>query len=167
MIRRLQAVPPAVAFAIGCLVVAASPAQPPAADPPKSTSDLRRPQEQNAKVYRELTRGLLALAQKLERSDRPEDRERAKTIRSALDVAEKANIDNQFQALVAGLGRGTGQATEVQKLIGQNTDLQKSLVEMLNVLMTDDESARRRSRSWRSSSRKPRRSSGRKRSSGR
>jgi hypothetical protein len=61
-------------------------AQPPAAEPGKSATDLRKPQEENAKLFRELSQGLLRLAQKLERSDRPEDQERAKTIRAALKV---------------------------------------------------------------------------------
>src|SRR5947207_523070 len=90
MIRRLPThLLAMLAITVGVFVLTCiAPAQPPKADPtapeqPKSTGELRKPQEQNAKLFKELTTGLLRLAQKLERSDKTEDQERAKTIRAA------------------------------------------------------------------------------------
>ena len=138
---------PLVAVALGLLVfseslVAQAPKPPADAPPPKTATELRGPQEQNAKLFQDLKRGLLVLAQKLEKSDRQEDKDRSKTIRAALEVAEKANVDNQFKNLITGLSKGSNKIQDVDQLLGQNGELAKALQEMLNILMTDDESAR-------------------------
>lgn len=144
--RVVRYLPPTCIFVLSVLVV--SPwlqAQPPATPPSEETKtpgDLRKPQEQNAKVFRELAQGLLRLAQKLERSDRPEDKERAKTIRAALKIAEETGVENQFQKLVAAMGKSTGSSKDLQEMIGQDADLSKALQEIVNILMTDDESSR-------------------------
>ena len=138
---------PLVTLAIGLLVftqtlVAQAPKPVADAPAPKAATELRGPQEQNAKLFQDLKRGLLVLAQKLEKSDRQEDKDRSKTIRAALDVAEKANVDNQFKNLITGLSKGSNKIQDVDQLLGQNGELAKALQEMLNILMTDDESAR-------------------------
>lgn len=138
---------PLVAVALGLLVftetlVAQAPKPPVDAPAPKTATELRGPQEQNAKLFQDLKRGLLVLAQKLEKSDRQEDKDRSKTIRAALEVAEKANVDNQFKNLITGLSKGSNKIQDVDQLLGQNGELAKALQEMLNILMTDDESAR-------------------------
>jgi len=149
MFRRLPTQLPAVlAVTVGVFVLTCiAPAQPPKADPPapeqpKSTGELRKPQEQNAKLFKELTTGLLRLAQKLERSDKAEDQERAKTIRAALKVAEEAGVENQFQKLIAAFGKGTNGTGEIGQVIGQDNELRKALEEIVTILMTDDETAR-------------------------
>jgi hypothetical protein len=149
MKRRLPTALPAVLTAAAGLFVLTlvAPAQPPKeapppADVPKSSGDLRKPQEQNAKLFRDLAQGLLRLAQKLERSDKPEDQERAKTIRAALKVAEEAGVENQFQKLIAVMSKGTDRVGDLQTMIGQDAELAKTLQEIVNILMTDDETAR-------------------------
>ena len=86
-----------VALFAATFLIAQTPTKPtaptPAADVPQNTKELRGPNEQNAKMFLELTQGLLTLAQRLEKSDRPEDKERAKTIYAALEHAQKATID--------------------------------------------------------------------------
>ncbi len=138
---------PLVALALGLLVftqtlIAQAPKPVGDAPAPKAATELRGPQEQNAKLFQDLKRGLLVLAQKLEKSDRQEDKDRSKTIRAALEVAEKANVDNQFKNLITGLSKGSNKIQDVDQLLGQNGELAKALQEMLNILMTDDESAR-------------------------
>jgi hypothetical protein len=104
MAFRLQAVRPVVmAAAVGLLAVSSAlVAQPPAAN---SASDLRPQEERTADLFRKFQRELLSLAQKLDRSDRPEDKDRAKVIYAALDVSRKENVDNQFQKLITGWAR--------------------------------------------------------------
>jgi hypothetical protein len=149
MKRRLPtALPTVLTAAVGLFVLTlVAPAQPPKQAPPpaegpKSSGDLRKPQEQNAKLFRELAQGLLRLAQKLERSDKPEDQERAKTIRAALKVAEESGVENQFQNLIAAMGKGSDNLVELSRMIGRDAELAKALQEIVNILMTDDETAR-------------------------
>ena len=141
MLRRLPLI---TVLLLGGWLVAVG--QPPKAESPadaaKSANDLRKPQEQNAKLFRELSQGLLRLAQKLERSDKPEDQERSRTIRAALKVAEEAGVENQFQKLVGGLGKGAAGLQDFAQLRGQDAELSKALQEIVNILMTDDESAK-------------------------
>lgn len=149
MIRRLPTL--LLAATVGLFAVTrVAPAQPPKADPapasspdqPKSAGELRKPEEQNAKLFRELAQGLLRLAQKLERSDKPEDQERAKTIRAALKVAEEAGVENQFQKLIAAMGKGSPGTTDLNAMVGQDAELTKALEQIVGILMTDDETAR-------------------------
>lgn len=135
----------ATALGIGVLFVLPAWSQTPTGDlpaQPQGTEDIRKPQEANAKLFKDLTRKLLELAVKLDKSDKPEDKDRAKTIRAALEVAEKAGVENQFRALLGGMSGGSRQLQDIEKLIGQDEELTKTLLEMLTILMTDDETAR-------------------------
>ncbi|QEL14027.1 hypothetical protein [Limnoglobus roseus] len=114
----------------------------PADTTPGSTKELRGPQEKNAKIFQELSRGLLTLAQRLEKSDRPEDKERAKTIYAAIEHSQKAGIDTQYKTLIAGLSKGSENPQDIGGIKGQNAELIKALQEMITILQTDDESER-------------------------
>lgn len=152
MLRRVQSALLVTAAALSAVLVgttlraqAPKPAEPPKAAPaetPMTTKDLRGSQEQNAKIFQELSRGLLTLAQRLEKSDRPEDKERAKTIYAALEHSQKASIDTQFKTLIAGLSKGSENPQDLDSLKGQNKELVKALIEMITILQTDDESER-------------------------
>src|SRR5687767_4442861 len=105
MTIRLPSLPQTtLAAAVGLFALtSALTAQPPAPKPgpaaatpmtdPKTVGDLRTPQEQNAELFRRFQRELLSLAQKLERSDRPEDKERSKVIYAALELSRKENVE--------------------------------------------------------------------------
>jgi len=80
----------------------------------------------------------LFLAQKLEKSDRPEDKERAKVITAALELAKQEGVETQFQKMVAGLAKGGTNLQQLDGIAGQDKQLQKALQDILNVLMTDD-----------------------------
>ena len=128
-----------LATAVGLLISTSQlTGQPPTAAEPKSATDLRSPQELNAELFRKFQRELLFLAQKLERSERPEDKERAKVIFAALELAKKENVENQFQKMVAGLGKGGTNLQQLDSVSGQDTQLTKVLQEILSILMTDD-----------------------------
>ncbi len=120
------------------LLTGQSPSSAPQTAEPKSATDLRSPQELNAELFRKFQRELLFLAQKLERSERPEDKERAKVIFAALELAKKENVENQFQKMVAGLGKGGTNLQQLDSVSGQDAQLTKVLQEILSILMTDD-----------------------------
>jgi hypothetical protein len=121
-------------------LVATGSAQPPS--DPKSAADLKSQQEQNAELFRRFQKDLLSLAQRMERSDRPEDKERAKVLYAALELARKENLESQFQKIIGAMARGTGNVQDLDAIIGQDEQLRKVLQEILTILMTDDEAAR-------------------------
>jgi hypothetical protein len=112
-----------------------------AADPP---ADLKGKQTQNAEQFRLLKDGLLKLAQKLAVSDKPAERERAKVILAALDLAARENIDGQFRALAGALGKDGRTVQDLEAAIGQDGQLLKALQDMLALLLTDDEAERQK-----------------------
>src|SRR4051812_47664939 len=91
-------IPAVFALAAGLFALTAvSSAQPPAGKQgPESTADLRPQQEANAELFKKFQKDLLSLAQRLERSDKPEDKERAKVLYAALELARKENLESQF-----------------------------------------------------------------------
>ncbi|HET6573562.1 MAG TPA: hypothetical protein VFG68_08170, partial [Fimbriiglobus sp.] len=145
-IRLPSALPALLAAAVGLFALTSGlTAQPPAKPAPADTrtvGDLRTPQERNAELFRKFQRELLSLAQKLERSNRPEDKERAKVIYAALDLSRKENVEAQFQKIIAGMVRGTGNLQDLNRILGEDQQLTKALQDILTILLTDDESAR-------------------------
>lgn len=142
----------ALIAAIGMgFLASGGPAQPPAApkkpgDPPTAPSaspeESRLQQEANAALYRKFEAELLRLAQKLEKSDKPGDQDRAKTIRKALDVSETAGVGNQFKAMIEKMRANPNKTQDYADLLGGDQQLVTTLQEILTILMTDDESAR-------------------------
>ena len=112
------------------------------ADNPDNIAELQTPQQRNAEMFRKFQRELLTLAQRLEKSSRPEDKDRAKVIFAALELSQKENLDNQFQKLIASMAGGSGNVKELNVIAGQDEQLQKALSDIMLILMTDDESAR-------------------------
>jgi len=115
----------------------------PTNSPDAIKNDLIIKQEQLARQFREFTSSLLRLAQRLERSEKLDDRERAKALRRAIELAEKEGVDNQFSKLIGILTKSNSVSlTELQQAAGQNEQLIKGLREILAILLTDDEAAR-------------------------
>ena len=56
--------------------------------------------ESDARKYREFQQALLRLAQRLEASTKPEDRERAANIRKAIELSSSKGVDTQFDHLI-------------------------------------------------------------------
>jgi len=143
MFSRLPRLLPALAVtAAGVLLLATgSPAQPPAAPP--TPADLKAKQEENQKLFKDFTDSLVRLANRLEKSERPEDKEKAKTITRAIELASKENVSGQFQKLVQGLAKGKTEF-DLSGLQGDEAQLRAMLKKILDILMTDDESAARK-----------------------
>lgn len=124
-------------------VSAVSPAQSPASrQEPDSTADLRAQQEANAELFKKFQKDLLTLAQRMERSDKPEDKARAKVLYAALELARRENLESQFGRIVVGMAKGSANTQDLNALVGQDEQLRKVLQEILTILMTDDEATR-------------------------
>src|SRR5688500_3234649 len=110
MFRRLPIMPLAFAatlglFALTSLVTAPQPATQPAdvKKPDVKPDNLPTYQGENAKLYKRFAEELLALAQRWEKSDNPDERDRAKSLRAALTIAAEKGVDRLFEELKQGL----------------------------------------------------------------
>jgi len=137
--RRLPSATLAAMFAFGCLTLVA---QPPAT--PGGLNDLRSPQQRNSELFVRFEQELSALADKLDRSDRPEERERAKVIRSALDFSRKQDARTQFNKMIESMAKSGGLSQELDSIAGKDKQLQKTLQDILNLLLTDDAATQRK-----------------------
>lgn len=119
----------------------AAPGAPAAATP--DLKDLITRQQELDRRYRAFTTNLLALAQKLEKSDRLEDKDKAKALRKAIELADKEGVDNKFTMLLRTLTKSQNLGlADITAARNQNDDLIKVLKEILNILQSDDELAR-------------------------
>ncbi|MEJ5277223.1 MAG: hypothetical protein WHU94_15045, partial [Thermogemmata sp.] len=112
--------------------------QPPPADRLKST------EEENLKLYKRFADEMLRLAQRWEKSDNPEDRERAKVLRAALNLAEQRGVENLYKELIQGLSRPNPTSSDFETLLGKDARLLAALREILLTLTTEDEAERLR-----------------------
>lgn len=152
MIRRHW---PAVAIALTVLAAGLNlQAQPstPAATPAPATpvvapsanlKDVVARQQELERRYKAFTTNLLALAQKLNKSDRIEDKDKAKALLRAIEVADKEGVDNKFTTLLRTLTKSSDiNLADITSAKNQNDDLIKVLKEILAILQSDDELAR-------------------------
>jgi hypothetical protein len=108
--------------------------------PDASLKELIARQSALEKQYKAFTTNLLALAQKLEKSDRIEDKDKAKALRRAIDLADKEGVDNKFTTLFRTLTKSADLSiAEITTARNQNDDLIKALREILAILQSDDE----------------------------
>ena len=118
------------------------PATPPVERTGLTPEQIKDKQAINAKKFVEFKESLFRLAKRLELSDRAEDKETAKVIQRAIEVALKENVDGQFQKLLIGLSKGNKTIGELGDISNDEKQLGKMLQEILNILNTDDEAAR-------------------------
>jgi hypothetical protein len=112
-------------------------AQPPA-DPP-NPDNIKKTEEDIRKRYKRFADELLKLAQKWEKSDLQEEKERAKVLRAALKLAEEKGVDRLFNELSK---PGTG--SELADQVAKDKVLILALKEVLETLNTEDEAERTR-----------------------
>ena len=124
-----------LAAAVGLvLLVPAAPAQPPAG----GTGQTGQQQEDNRKKFKQFNDELLKLAQRWEKSDNPDERARAKTLRAALALGTERGVENLFRDLEGGL-RGGPSGSGLSDLVAKDRVLVKALEEILDTLQTEDE----------------------------
>ncbi|MCS6850487.1 MAG: hypothetical protein NZ700_04875, partial [Gemmataceae bacterium] len=140
MMRRLLAV---LALGIGfaCLTLRAAEPRSPSADKPvASIKDMAALQQEIlARQFREFEQSLLRLAQRMERSSKQEDRDKAAVLKQAIELASREQIDTRFDKLIALLkGSSAANLQEVQTLINDSEQLAQSLRAMLALLLSDN-----------------------------
>src|SRR5215470_16228063 len=88
-------------------------------------SDLQKAKQQAAfeqerlrRQFGDFQRSLLTLAQRYEKSSKPEDREKAVVLRQAIELSTKEGIDNQFNKLVVALTSNGITLQEINSAIG-------------------------------------------------
>jgi hypothetical protein len=100
-------------------------------------------QRQLETQYKSFITNLLALAQKFEKSDKVEDKDKAKALRKAIEIADKEGVDNKFTVLIRTLSKNSDLGViDLTNASTQNQELAKILREMLNILTQDDELAK-------------------------
>ncbi len=117
------------------------PANPATSDP--TTQNIGNNQEFIARKWKEFAKNLLLVAQRLEKSDRLEDQEKAKSLRKAIELAEKEGVDNKFTVLVRTLKKDRlPEFNDIQSAGQQNQELLHALDQIINILLNDDDLAR-------------------------
>lgn len=130
-----------LAAMIGLFALATGlPAQPPTAG--SNPDKIKGSQEENLKFFKKVADEMLRLAQRWEKSDNPDDRDRAKSLRAALALIEQKGVENLFKDLVKGLGTKSPNSQELNNLLGKDTKLVAALQEILATLETEDEAER-------------------------
>lgn len=144
MCSRLLTVPK-LTIAVLAGLLALAPVVPAQAPPGPGTTDpekIKGTQEENLKFFKKFADEMLRLAQRWEKSDNPDDRERAKSLRSGLELIEKKGVENLFKDLVKGLGTKNPNSGDFNTLLGKDAKLIAALQEILAVLETEDETER-------------------------
>lgn len=96
-------------------------------------------QEILANQYKEFEQALLRLAQHLERSPKPEDRERAANLKKAIALAGDENVKGKFEKLINALQNSKEfNLPQVKVALDENQALSKDLAAILKLLMTDN-----------------------------
>lgn len=99
-------------------------------------------QERLKVQFQDFEAKLLRVKQRLERSSKPEDLEKARVLQRAIDEAGKAGTDNKFDKLVNDLK--TSKALDldtVEILAKKNEDLANDIRAILRILLTDNRDA--------------------------
>ncbi len=109
---------------------------------PTDTGGIKRTQEENLKLFKRFSEEVLRLAQRWEKSDNTEDKERAKSLRGALKLMEEKGVEKLFKELIEGLGAKAFTPGDLNTLLGKDKKLIAALEEILAVLETEDEAAR-------------------------
>jgi hypothetical protein len=149
MKSRLTALLACTAFAVALTVHAQPPARPEKPDAPKTDKEatpdnLARLSDRGAADYKKFEDALVRLVQRMRKSPRVEDQQRAAALQKAIDLANQEQIENKFQRLLAEVAGNKDLTTdELLKAAGQNDELIKVLREMLNILLTDSELLRK------------------------
>jgi hypothetical protein len=109
---------------------------------PKSPQDAAFEQERLADQFHNFENALLHLAQRLERSNKPEDRERAALLKEAIKKASEQNIDMKFKSLVTLLQSSKAfNLNEVKEAMDQSKMLADDIRAVLALLMSDNRDA--------------------------
>jgi hypothetical protein len=109
---------------------------------PKSPPDAAIDQQRLADQFRAFETALLHLAQRLERSSKPEDRERAAILKEAIKKSSEQNIDMKFKSLVDLLQSSKAfNLNEIKEAMDRSKVLADDIRAVLALLMSDNRDA--------------------------
>jgi hypothetical protein len=116
------------------------------AEPADTTAKVRNEiasqQEVMARQFREVEQTMLRLAQRLEASGKPQDRDKAAVLRKALDYAGKEGVRLKFDHLAGVLRQaGTPVLADVEHALAQNQALGDDLRTILKIILDNDPAA--------------------------
>jgi len=113
------------------------------ADPKILIGDAATQQERLKRNFDDFKSKLLGLAHRMENSTKPEDREKAKILRQALNKASAEGVETRFTTLIEMLsGRNASNNTEVlQDILNENQELRRILRDIMELLLKDDRDA--------------------------
>jgi hypothetical protein len=96
-------------------------------------------EEHLAQQFNEFKSSLHALAQRLERSSKPEDRERAATLKKAIETASKEAVDHKFTKLIDLLKVNKQlNLNEIKEAMDQSKMLADDIEAILAILLSDN-----------------------------
>src|SRR5947209_3420229 len=143
-----------VALGVFALVAVVGPAQPPAApkptDPPTAkpedlSQDLLLRNKRLREQYQEFEATLARVAQRLARSDKPEDKAKAAALEQALQIASDEGVEKRFETLIKTLQRSKLlDSNQLDNATRQNTELVDVMDRIIAILSSQDEDARRK-----------------------
>jgi hypothetical protein len=122
---------------IGCLCRADEPVK--SQPPPAAAGDAALNQEILSRQFRDFKQALLRLAQRLEGSSKPEDRERAVNLKKAISLASEKEVDSEFEKLIALLKASKSLSLqEIQEAMSRNQMLAQDIKSILALLLADN-----------------------------
>jgi hypothetical protein len=113
------------------------------ADPKVRIEDAANQQERLKRQFDDFKQALLGLAQTMENSAKPEDREKAKILRLAIKKASEEGVDTKFSTLVEALRQNNifKNTEQLQTVLEQNEELRKNIRDIMELLLKDDRDA--------------------------
>jgi hypothetical protein len=124
-------------------------AQPPVPPPvpgfnpvPIDPNAIKRNEEQTRKLFLQFQDQVLRLAQRWEKSDNADDKERAKSLRAVLKLIEEKGVEKMFNELIDGISKKTPTTGDFNVWLGKDKKLMEALEQILAVLETEDELTR-------------------------
>lgn len=114
----------------------------PAKDQEATKNEVTLNQERLARQYREFEQALLTLAQRLERSSKPEDREKAVLLKEAIKKSSEVQINTRFDKLVTLLkGSKAADLNAISDAMEKSQMLAEDIRAILALLMSDNRDA--------------------------
>src|SRR5579875_3116988 len=112
-------------------------------NPKAKIEDAATEQERLRRQFDDFKQKLLRLAQTMENSTKPEDREKAKILREAIKKASAEGVETRFSALIELLRSGSSSSNtdQLQEILDQNRELRQILHEIMELLLKDDRDA--------------------------
>jgi hypothetical protein len=112
-------------------------------DPKTKIEDAATTQERLKRQFDDFKQKLLGLAQRMENSAKPEDREKAKILREAIKRAGEEGVETKFSSLIDSLRSNDAfkNTEQLQDILKQNEEIRKNIRDLMDLLLRDDRDA--------------------------